>query len=73
MEKKNLRIIEAPAPGFPLHDLRTIDGGVLVQTTDRVTMDRDTWTGATKRQPTESEWIDLSLLGKSQPASVPIA
>ncbi len=61
MEKKNLRIIEAPAPGFPLHDLRTIDGGVLVQTTDRVTMDRDTWTVATKRQPTESEWIDLEF------------
>ena len=61
MEKKNLRIIEAPAPGFPLHDLRTIDGGVLVQTTDRVTIDRDTWTVPTKRQPTESEWIDLEF------------
>ena len=60
-EKKNLRIIEAPAPGFPLLDLRTIDGGLLVQTTDKVSIDRDTWTVATKRQPTESEWLDLEF------------
>ena len=60
-EKKNLRIIEAPAPGFPLLDLRTIDGGLLVQTTDKVSIDRDTWIVATKRQPTESEWLDLEF------------
>ena len=60
-EKKNLRIIEAPAPGFPLLDLRTIDGGLLVQTTDKVSIDRDTWTIPTKRQPTESEWLDLEF------------
>lgn len=60
-KKKNLRIIEAPAPGFPLLDLRTIDGGLLVQTTDKVSIDRDTWTVATKRLPTESEWLDLEF------------
>jgi len=61
MEKRNLRIIEAPVPGFPLLDLRTIDGGILVQTTDRVTLDRSTWTVATQREPTESEWMDLEF------------
>ena len=61
MEKKNLRIIEAPVPGFPLLDLRTIDGGILVQTTDRVTLDRNTWTVATQREPTEDEWADLEF------------
>ena len=61
MEKKNLRIIEAPVPGFPLLDLRTIDGGLLVQTTDRVNLDRSTWTVATQREPTESEWVDLEF------------
>lgn len=60
-EKKNLRIIEASAPGFPLLDLRTIDGGLLIQTADRVTLDRDMWTIATEREPTELEWDDLKL------------
>ncbi|MBG01778.1 MAG: bifunctional phosphoribosylaminoimidazolecarboxamide formyltransferase/inosine monophosphate cyclohydrolase [Acidimicrobiaceae bacterium] len=61
MEKKNLRIIEAPVPGFPLLDFRTVDGGLLVQTTDRINLDRSTWTVATQREPTESEWLDLEF------------
>ena len=60
-EKKNLRIIEAPLPGFELLDIRSIDGGLLVQTSDRVSMDRDNWTVATDRSPTDSEWIDLEF------------
>jgi phosphoribosylaminoimidazolecarboxamide formyltransferase / IMP cyclohydrolase len=39
-EKKNIRIIEAPMPSFPLLDMRSIDGGLLVQTRDRVSLDR---------------------------------
>ena len=61
MEKKNLRIIEASSPGFPLLDFRTIDGGLLVQTSDKVIIDRETWTVATERKPTESEWVDLEF------------
>ena len=61
MEKKNLRIIEAPIPGFPLLDFRTVDGGLLVQTADRINLDRSTWTVATQREPTESEWLDLEF------------
>jgi phosphoribosylaminoimidazolecarboxamide formyltransferase/IMP cyclohydrolase len=60
-EKKNLRIIEAPTPGFPLLDIRSIDGGLLVQTTDRLLVGREDWTVATERAPTEDEWADLEF------------
>lgn len=60
-EKKNLRIIEAPTPGFPLLDIRSIDGGLLVQTTDRLLAAREDWTVATERAPTDAEWADLEF------------
>ncbi len=60
-EKKNLRIIEAPPPGFPLLELRSIDGGLLVQTADRVSTDRNAWSVATERTPTDAEWTDLEF------------
>ena len=60
-EKKNIRIIEAHPPGFPLLDMRSLDGGLLVQTCDRLQLDHSQWTIATDREPTESEWIDLDF------------
>ena len=60
-KRKNLRVLEAPPPGAPSLDLRRIDGGVLVQTTDTVDIDRSGWRTVTKRQPTEAEWQDLQL------------
>ena len=60
-EKKNIRIIEAHLPGFPLLDIRSLDGGLLVQTCDRVQLDHSQWTIATSREPTENEWIDLEF------------
>jgi len=59
--KKNLRVLEAPAPGALGLQLRTIDGGFLVQTPDPVGVDRSTWTVATERAPTDDEWRDLEL------------
>jgi len=59
--KKNLRILLADAPGTPGLSLRPVDGGYLVQTADPVGVDRSTWTVATERTPTESEWVDLVL------------
>ncbi|MCB0994431.1 MAG: bifunctional phosphoribosylaminoimidazolecarboxamide formyltransferase/IMP cyclohydrolase [Acidimicrobiales bacterium] len=59
--KKNLRIIEAHPPSSPLLDVRTIDGGLLVQTSDRVTIDRGAWQVATDRAPTDAEWDDLEF------------
>ncbi len=60
-QKKNLRIIEAPPPAVPLLDIRSIDGGLLVQTADRVSLDREAWTVATERAPTDAEWADLEF------------
>ncbi len=60
-EKKNLRVLTAPAPVVPPLDIRSISGGLLVQTADTVTMDRAGWSVVTERQPTDSEWRDLEL------------
>jgi len=59
--KKNLRILVASAPSTPGLSLRPIDGGYLVQTADPVGIDRSSWSVATERAPTESEWVDLVL------------
>ncbi len=61
MEKKNIRIIEAHPPGFPLLDMRSLDGGFLVQTSDRIQIDRSQWSIATDRDPTKEEWQDLEF------------
>jgi phosphoribosylaminoimidazolecarboxamide formyltransferase/IMP cyclohydrolase len=59
--KKNLRVLTAPPPVVPPLDIRSISGGLLVQTADSVSMDRSGWTVATERQPTDDEWRDLEL------------
>ncbi len=38
--RKNLRILEAPAPNWSAHEVRSVDGGLLVQTTAVVSLDR---------------------------------
>ncbi len=59
--KPNLRILEAPTPLWPELEVRSIDAGLLVQTTDTVTVDRAAWTVATERAPTDAEWADLEF------------
>ena len=62
--KENLRVLETrPAAVAPL-ELRGIEGGLLVQTTDVVTIDRAAWKVVTDRTPTEQEWADLELAWK---------
>ena len=61
LEKRNLRVLTAPAPTVPSLDVRSVDGGLLVQTKDEVVIDRSGWQVVTDRQPTESEWSDLEL------------
>ncbi len=62
--KKNLRIIEAPSPGSATLTMRSIDGGLLVQTTDRLLTGPGDWTVATERPPTEAELADLEFAWK---------
>lgn len=59
--KKNLRILSAPPPTPAPLDMRSIDGGLLVQTADQVTVDRSAWRVVTKVAPTEAQWQDLEL------------
>ena len=42
-------------------DLRTIDGGLLAQSVDRVSLDRRGWRVVTAAQPDEAAWRDLGF------------
>lgn len=64
LEKRNLRVLEAGPPRTPELDVRSVDGGLLVQTADSVTIDRDGWQVVTERAPAETEWADLELAWK---------
>ena len=59
--KANVRLLSAPPPSPLGLQVRPIDGGLLVQTPDRVSWDRSTFRVVTKRAPSESEWVDLEL------------
>lgn len=59
--KKNLRVLSAPAPRAPSVDVRTVDGGLLVQDLDSVDLDRSTWRVVTDAQPSDAQWDDLAF------------
>ncbi|MEI8392063.1 MAG: bifunctional phosphoribosylaminoimidazolecarboxamide formyltransferase/IMP cyclohydrolase, partial [Actinomycetes bacterium] len=59
LAKKNLRVISASTPSTRHVDVRSIDGGLLVQNADAVNLDRSTWKVVTKTQPTAAQWDDL--------------
>ena len=59
-QKKNLRVLEAPAPSDHDLDIRGIDDGFLVQKRDEIAVDRTTWTFQ-GREPTSSELADLEM------------
>lgn len=59
-KKKNFRIIKLkvknPESGV---DIKSIDGGVVIQEKDLFDLDKNKLTVATKRKPTKKEWQDL--------------
>ncbi|MBS5451482.1 MAG: bifunctional phosphoribosylaminoimidazolecarboxamide formyltransferase/IMP cyclohydrolase [Coriobacteriia bacterium] len=61
LEKRaNLRVLATGgADGHARLEMRSIDGGMLVQCVDTVSEDPATFTVPTKRQPTEAEMADL--------------
>ena len=59
--KKNLRVLSAPPPYGNRLDLRSIDGGLLAQDVDRVSLDRGGWTVPTVAQPDEAMWRELTF------------
>lgn len=58
--KKQLRVLIAPEPSSDDLDMRSIDGGFLVQKADAVDADTHTWTART-RPPTDREKRDLAM------------
>jgi phosphoribosylaminoimidazolecarboxamide formyltransferase/IMP cyclohydrolase len=58
-EKKNLRVLSGPAPYGTALDLRSIDGGLLVQDVDTINLDQSSWRVVTAAQPTDAQWADL--------------
>jgi phosphoribosylaminoimidazolecarboxamide formyltransferase/IMP cyclohydrolase len=61
LAKKNLRVISASAPSARKLDIRSIDGGFLVQNADIVNLDRSSWKVVTATQPTAEQWADLAF------------
>ena len=57
--KKNLRVLSAPEPYGASLDLRSIDGGLLVQQVDPVSVDRSLWRVVTEAQPDAALWGDI--------------
>ena len=60
-KKPNLRVLEASAPVGAALDVRSIDGGLLVQHADRVSPLSDDWRVVTRTQPTDALWRDLAF------------
>jgi len=59
--RKNLRVLEAPPPGRDRFDVRSIDGGLLVQEPDRFDSLPSSWKVVTKVSLTDDQWRDLEL------------
>jgi phosphoribosylaminoimidazolecarboxamide formyltransferase/IMP cyclohydrolase len=59
-ERLRILVVERPSCAAAL-DVRSIDGGMLVQTLDRVNADRSAMRVMTRRQPTEEEWEQLLI------------
>ncbi len=63
--KQNLRVLATGGTGAPaLIEMRSIDGGMLVQCTDRVCEDPATFTYPTERKPTDEEMGELLFAWK---------
>jgi len=60
-KRKNMRVLEAPAPEAETLHLRQVSGGFLVQDNYRFAAGRDEWRVATKAVPTDGQWRDLEL------------
>ncbi len=60
---KSLRLLDAGTAGTPPHgfDIRSIDGGLLVQTRDRAPFGEGAPTSVSARAPTEQEAVDLDF------------
>ena len=64
-KRKNLRVLATGGIDAPTAlEFRSVDGGMLVQTVDRVSEDPATFTVPTKRKPTDDEMAELLFAWK---------
>lgn len=61
LDKPNLRVLSGPSPHGRGIDIRSIDGGFLVQTPDIVNVDSATWRLVTRVQPHADQWLDIAV------------
>lgn len=61
LDKPNLRILSGSVPYGRGLDVRSIDGGLLVQTPDLVRVDPSAWRVVTTTQPSEDHWADIAV------------
>ena len=64
--KANMRILSGQPPAHrdrSLHnmDMRTVGGSLLVQTPDRVEIDRESWEVVTQKRPRDDQWADIEV------------
>jgi phosphoribosylaminoimidazolecarboxamide formyltransferase / IMP cyclohydrolase len=59
--KANLRVLSGLPPHGAALDVRSIDGGLLVQQVDTVSLDRSAWRVVTAAPPDEAGWADLAM------------
>jgi phosphoribosylaminoimidazolecarboxamide formyltransferase/IMP cyclohydrolase len=59
--KKNLRVLSASTGPAVSLDIRSVDGGLLVQDADTVDGRSDAWQVVTQAQPTPEQWADLAF------------
>lgn len=61
MAKANLRVLSASEPQSRQLDIRTVDGGLLVQTADEAVNDRSSWSVVTDVSPSDEQWADIEF------------
>jgi phosphoribosylaminoimidazolecarboxamide formyltransferase / IMP cyclohydrolase len=59
--KGNLRVLSGPQPYGSAFDVRSIDGGLLVQQTDTLDLDRSHWRVVTTASPNREQFDDLAF------------
>jgi phosphoribosylaminoimidazolecarboxamide formyltransferase / IMP cyclohydrolase len=63
--RQRMRVLSVEGPPSAAQlDVRSVDGGLLVQTPDSVSTDRSAMRVATRREPTGAEWSDLLIAAR---------
>lgn len=64
-QKKNVRVLKVPAGTSKGHlDLKRVDGGLLLQSTDTAIIEREHCSVVSRRQPNAEQWEDLLFAWK---------